>query len=234
MRHVAVVINTRLASTRCSRKIVRPFGDTTLLELALEKLSHINAAEKYLAAGDPEIIELYQPYSDRIHLLKREPDAIAAGEHPHKVSFRHYWLTSSRYILIMNPCLPFTRVQTYNRAISHFQKHSEIQTLTSVLPYQDIFFDENHKVITLPNVDHVSSVTAKTIYKMAHIFHIIDRSVFFASGRFWTYKSNDPAFLSVGRQECLDIDDEDDFEFCASIYKGMEDGFFMESNENKV
>ncbi len=218
MREVSIVINARLASSRCPQKLVRPFAGTTLIELALRKLSWIYGSEKYLAAGDAEIIDLYQPYSKDVKLLRREKDAIGPGEHPHSVSFRHYGDVPSDYILIMNPCMPFTRVRTYEKAIRYFQEHPEIMSLTSVLPFRDIFFDEDRKVITLRDVDHISTTTAKELYKMSHVFHIINKDVFLDTGRCWAYLDNDPAFMPVPKYECLDVDDEEDFEFCSKIY----------------
>ena len=221
MREVAIVINARVSSSRCPRKLVRPFASTTLLDIALEKLSKIKVDEKYLAAGDREILDIYHSnYSSKIGLLKRDEDSIAPGEHDHTVSFRHYKFTKSKYILIMNPCLPMTSIDTYNKAIAYFQDNDHIDTLTSVVTYQDIFFDDKGNN-TLKNIHHISSTTANKLYKMAHVFHIVNRDTFFERGRFWSYQIDDPAIMQVPKYECFDVDDEEDFEFCSTLYYGQ-------------
>ena len=218
---IGICINARISSSRCPRKLVRSFFDTTLIDIALDKLSKINAYEKCLAAGDEELFDIYEKYSDDIKLLKRLPDAVASGEHHHSVSFRHYNDMESDFILIMNPCLPFTSVKTYEEAIRFFES-SDCKSLTSVLSFKDIFFNKDGDVITLPNVHHVSSTTADTLYKMAHIFHIIDKNYFMREGKVWSYEDSDPSLFEVPYKECFDVDNEEEFEFCRNLYeKGM-------------
>ena len=155
MKTVAVIINARLASSRCPQKLIKPFCDTTLLDIALSKLAEIKVDEKYLAAGDKEIIDLYSKYSNRVGLLRRDADAVAPGEHPHSVSFRHYTVPNTSHVFIMNPCLPFVKKKTYQSAIDHFKSDDSIRTLTSVIEFKDIFFDESNQIITLPNIHHL-------------------------------------------------------------------------------
>ena len=218
-RNVGICINARVLSSRCPRKLIRAFAGTTLLDIALSKLSKINVPEKCIAAGDDEIIDIYEKYSMNIKLLKRLPDAIASGEHPHSVSFRHYNDMESDFILIMNPCLPFTTAETYEKAIEYFISDVKLKSLTSVLTMKDIFFDDRGTVITLPDINHVSSTTSKVLYKMAHIFHIINKHYFMKEGKVWSYEQNDPAFLNVLGKECFDIDNEEEFSYCEDLYK---------------
>lgn len=222
MRDVAVVINARLASSRCPRKLVRRFGDSTLLDIALEKLSLIECNEKYLAAGDEEIINLFKKANHpNIQVLHRNKDSVAPGEHSHRVSFRHYADVKSSFIMIMNPCMPFTQLDTYNNAIKFFQSNKDILTMTSCKTFKDVFFNSNGEVITLTDKNHISTVTADKMHKMAHLFHIINRETFCESGILWKYEVNDPYLYEVPEHQCFDVDTEDDFIFCSRIYSSL-------------
>lgn len=223
MRTVDIVVNVRLASSRCPNKIIRPFASSSLLEIVIDKLLMINnASNKYIAAGDSEIIEKFKLMNPPgIKLLFREPDAVSQGEHDHRVSFRHYADVESDFIMIMNPCLPFSKPSTYDNAIRYFSDHEHIQSLTSVITMKDIFMDENFNVITLPNKDHISTTTAKVLYKMAHIFHIINKKYFIANGKFWDYTQFNPSVYQVKSEECFDVDTEEDFKFCENLYRNI-------------
>jgi len=223
-RTVGVMINARLASSRVPQKLIRPFGKSTLLDIALKKISCIkNSNEKYLAAGDDAIINIYNNYSNIIDLLKRDKKAISQGEHDQKISFAHFCDIESDYVMIINPCLPFTKVSTYEKAISFFKKHEELITLTSIIEFKDIFFDNENKIIYLKDSSNISTVTANLLYKMAHVFHFVEKKRFCETGVIFGYQENDPGFFPVSKYECFDIDEEDDFEFCKKIYKYLKD-----------
>lgn len=220
MRDIDIVVNVRLASSRCPRKILRHFAGTNLLDITIDKLLTIRGAKnKYIAVGDEEILKhINIRQTPEISVLIRDQAAVAGGEHHHSVSFAHYKNTNSRYILILNPCLPFVSPATFDRAIRHFQNNEHIKTLTSVIKYKDIFMNDKNDVISLPNKHHVSTTTAIPFYKMAHAFHIVDRETFLANGKFWAYEANDPEMMEVNHYECFDIDTEDDFRFCEHLY----------------
>lgn len=219
-RDVDIVVNVRLASSRCPNKIIRNFAGTCLLNLAMQKISEIkNATNKYIAAGDDEIINQVKA-NKKICLLERSKLSVSAGEHDHKISFEHYASVKSPYIMILNPCLPFVKVSTYEKAIDVFQSNFDIKSLTSVIKYKDVFFDKNGKVFTLPNINHISTTTAEPIFKMAHAFHIVNKDDFISKGQFWDYSSLNPEYIEISHYESFDIDTEEDFEFCAKIYSG--------------
>ena len=97
---------------------------------------------------------------------------------------------------------------------------NDIKTLTSVLEFQDIFFLDGSP-ITLPNVHHISSISCLPLLKMAHIFHIINRDVFFQTGHFFSYTDNDPYLFDVNKLECFDIDTEEEFLSCEKLYRTL-------------
>ena len=219
MRKVAVVINARLQSTRVPRKLVKPFGDTTLLDIALKKLSSINADEKYLAACEDDILDIYKPYEKDIGLLFREQKSVVKGENPHSVSFAHYAKTKTKWIVIMNACLPFTKIDMYNKAINRFKKDESIQTATSAIKEYNMYFDERFQPINLKDRYFISSRNTTPIYKMANAYHIINRDLFLSTGNLWDYSEGNPLFMEVDPFDCLDVDTPTEFSFCEELYK---------------
>lgn len=56
-KDVAVLIQARLSSQRCHQKMIRPFADTTLMDIALQKLKDSNIPNEnvWCSVYEPEI-----------------------------------------------------------------------------------------------------------------------------------------------------------------------------------
>jgi len=187
-----------------------------LIERALDKLSRIKVENKYLAAYDQELLDVYQPYSNRVGLLKRDADSVSKGMVPHTVAFKHFGDVPDKYIMIFNPCHPFVEPAVYESAISKFCS-GKSQSMTSVVQKSNIFFDHHHNVINSDAGTEVQTHKQHPVYEMAHAFHIIDRDRFLADGTMWGYGDSDPELFVVDKMAALDIDDEDDFNICHQI-----------------
>jgi CMP-N-acetylneuraminic acid synthetase len=234
MKKIAVVINARVHSTRVSCKLIRPFGDSTLLDIALNKLVKIEADEKYIAACEDDIISIYERYKDNVDLILREKESVKKGENPHLVSFAHYGKTKSKWIMVMNPCLPFTTVNTYNSAINYFKHEHNIKTATSVVKDNNMYFNSSFQPINLKDKDFISSRNTVPIYKMANVYHIIDRDYFLSNGKFWNYSTNNPKFILVDPFECFDIDTQKEFDFCNKLYNSVGMNYGKNNSRNRI
>ena len=61
INEVAVVVQARMSSHRCPGKMARPFADSTLIDVAIEKIkkSKIIPIENfYLSVHEPELVEI--------------------------------------------------------------------------------------------------------------------------------------------------------------------------------
>ena len=58
LNEICVIIQARLGSQRVPQKMIRPIGDTTLLDIAIEKIKQCSSFPHqnfYLSAWEPEI-----------------------------------------------------------------------------------------------------------------------------------------------------------------------------------
>lgn len=221
MRNVSIVVNARLQSSRLPRKMVRPFGDTCLLKISLERLANTNVKNKYFAAIEPELLEIYRPFENEIKLLNRSPESVKPSSNPldFSVSFAHYKDIADDYIMSANACLPFVKTETYENAIKFFVE-SDCRTLTAVKKSGNIFFDKNKKPINLSNSRNATTQGNAEVYEMAHIFHIFDKHQFIRDGYFWDYSYGNPEFYEVSHRECFDVDTMEEFDICEKLYIG--------------
>src|SRR3990172_8074823 len=141
MKTISVLINARVQSSRISKKLIRPFAGTTLIEIALEKLNKMDFIKhRYLAAADEELKRLVSAYPS-VELLERNPESVKPGYGDHKVIYEHYQRVQSDYILWLNPCHPMLSIETVKQAVEVFHK-TNFNSYTAVVQTRDWVFDE--------------------------------------------------------------------------------------------
>ena len=129
MKTLAGIIHARKTSTRCPNKHLRDLSGTTLIDIALEKLSKLDVDEKYLAVYDQE---LKDKVIDGVKILHREYESVAPGNCPHNVMYKHLENVESDYIVNLNPCQPFLEVEELQQIITLF-KYSKFESIVSTL-----------------------------------------------------------------------------------------------------
>jgi CMP-N-acetylneuraminic acid synthetase len=218
MKSISVVINARLGSTRVPQKLVKPFAECSLIEIALSKLDRMDFFEhRYLAVAERDLIELGSKYKN-VEILERDAAAVKKGVNPLTVTFEHYLRVPSDYIFVFNPCLPCIRVETIKKAFDYFQE-TNFNSYTAVIPTGEWIFDSEGNALT--NSDPRNATTNKnmTFMKACHAFHIINKNFFSENGVLWTFNLDDPHLIEIPEHEAVDVDTENEFTLAEIIYK---------------
>lgn len=217
MKNISIVFNARISSTRVPNKLLRPFANSSLFEIALEKLSKVKFVENvYTGIGDKELIRIAEKYPN-IKILKREKDAIAKGTHDQSVTFRHYGLVETDYIMVVNPCQPLLSLQTLENAVNYFKRGSAL-SYTAAVKTGDWVFNSNGEALTIVDKNNVTTNKDISFFKGCHSFHIINKKLFLKNGYHWEFKINDPALILVPEEEVFDVDNMIDFEYTENQY----------------
>jgi CMP-2-keto-3-deoxyoctulosonic acid synthetase len=138
---IAGVINARLLSSRLPRKLLLPFGGTTLIDIALEKLASAEGfVHRYFAVAEDELADRLTDHHG-ITLLRRDPAAVQPGYNAHEKIFEHYRLVEADYIFWLNPCAPLLTGETIRRTCDLVQA-TQHNSYTSVVETRDWIFDE--------------------------------------------------------------------------------------------
>ena len=219
MKEISVILNARIQSSRCPNKLLRPFADSSLIDICVEKMSRMDFVQhRFLAARECLLRQRAAPYSN-IAIMHRERKAVDRGTHHPQVSFAHYLNSPTEWILILNPCLPLLSVDTLREACDYFQRTS-YKSYTSAVPCRDWVFDNAGKALTYTDPRHVATNVAVTHFRAAHAFHIVNREYFRKTrGRYWTLKIGDPDLIAIPEEEAVDVDTEQDFIAAEAIYK---------------
>ena len=217
MKTIAGIIHARKQSTRCPNKHLRPLGDTTLIDIALEKLSKLDLDEKYLAVYDKE---LKDKVIDGVNILHREYDSVAPGNAPHNIMYKHLKDVNSDYILNLNPCQPFLQVDKLQQIITLF-KYSTLDSMITVKKERNFFWDKNENPINFKQNDRLSTTSGPWIYSATHSLVFYKKQYMLDNWELFPNEKGNPRPFIVDwpEQELIDVDTETDFNLVESLWK---------------
>jgi len=220
MKSLAIVINARLESTRCPNKHIRPLGDTTLIDLCLGKVDGLaNVEEKYLAAYEPELINMLCGYNTIAH-LPRKYEAVKKGQVAYSIAFAHYKDVRADYIMTVNPCQPFVKRGVYQDAINWFKNGSYDGCLSAIKERNFFFFEDGHAA-NFKRGDKLSSINGPAMLRCSHTFFIFRKDYFVKTGEIWSNSFGDPEPFVIPSEGLFDVDTEEDFKVAVGIYEKL-------------
>jgi CMP-N-acetylneuraminic acid synthetase len=220
MKSLAAIIHARKTSTRCPNKHLRPFGNTTLIDIALENLSKLDVDEKYLAVYDQE---LKDKVIDGVQILHREYDSVAPGNCHHSVMYKHLEKVKSEFIVNYNPCQPFLQVDKLNHCIQVF-KESKKKSMITVQKERNFFWDETGTPINFKPNDRLSTTAGPWVYSATHSLVFYEKNYMLSEWELFPNTKDNPFPLITdwSENEIVDVDTELDFKLAKALYSGIQ------------
>ena len=215
MKSLAAIVHARKTSTRCPNKHLRPFGNTTLIDIALENLSKLDVNEKYLAVYDQE---LKDKVIDGVQILHREYDSVAPGNCHHSIMYRHLKKVKSEFIVNYNPCQPFLQVDKLNHCIKVF-KENTMKSMITVQKERNFFWDETSTPINFKPNDRLSTTAGPWVYSATHSLVFYEKNYMLSEWELFpnTKDSPFPLVIDWPEEELIDVDPELDFKLAKLI-----------------
>lgn len=223
---LAALIQARLSSERCPRKMLRPFAGTTLIDIALDKFAGKLSVPLYFAVHESELIKKYYDEvraSGGFWLRCRNQESAEADEI--SVVMNYLDRIDADFIMLINPCHVFLTLDTVEVAIKDFRRICATWTrlaplsMTSVTMRHTWFYHIDGRSINLHDPTKMDTKVAQPVIEVAHAFHTFPRQRFMRDGCFWTNTHLDPAFHIIPDIEALDIDTELDFEIAEALWE---------------
>jgi CMP-N-acetylneuraminic acid synthetase len=216
MKTIAGIIHARKQSTRCPNKHLRPLGNTTLIDIALDKLSKLDLDEKYLAVYDQE---LKDKVIDGVKILHREYESVAPGNAPHNVMYKHLENVESDYIVNLNPCQPFLKVDKLQQIITLF-KYSNFDSMITAKRERNFYWDDDKNPINFKPNDRLSTTTGPWIDVATHSLVIYKKQYMLENWELFPNTKHNPYpfVIDWSEKELLDVDTETDFKIVESYY----------------
>lgn len=219
-QEVALVIQARLNSSRIHRKMIKPFADTTLLDILLSKLSKSKSIPKeniYISVYEDELKSVVSKYGYNIYSRSEESANAESGaplilEWWDKIPFK--------YVVTVSACNPLLKIETLDSFYEEYLK-SEEEGIFAVFEKKTYFWTKDGSIIknfkdsdTGFNTKHIDP-----IYEAAHCLYG-SRLDIIGQGYFMDTQFPPRVKLFVMEElEAYDIDYPFQFEVAEVLYK---------------
>jgi len=220
---VAVILQARMNSQRVPRKMLRPFADSTLFEVAINKLLKSSILPKeniYVSVYEDELKEVATKYG--LNIYHRSEESANNDNSLQKIYEWHDKLPF-KYVIKVNGCSPLLKPETIDGFISTFLQQEE-ENLFGVIPLKDYFWNKEGKLVTPWPEDQtiMNTKAVEVTYKAAHVLYasrldLISKNMFMGD-----FQSEGGIKLyPMEELECFDIDYEWQFTLGESLYKNV-------------
>ena len=219
---VCIIVQARLGSTRVPGKMLRPFVDTTLVDILLEKLKSSKVISKkniYFSAYEEELKEVAQKYD--INIFNRsEKSAFSEGDPLSEIYEWHNKLPY-KYVVLISACNPLLTIETIDSFVESFI-NSDKEGGFAVFEKKTYYWDKNGKSITdWGELPIMNTKFVDPIYEAAHCLYA-SRMDIIGDGYWMDTKSPaEPELFVMGEHEAFDIDYEWQFKLGEVLYGGV-------------
>ena len=218
---ICFIIQARLSSERVPRKMIKPFANTNLVDIACKKINKSKIIPKenfFFSAYEDEIKNVVKENNLQIFQRSRES---AFSEGPMQQVMEYHDKLNFKYSVVISACCPLLSILTIdNFARAYIESPHE--GMFSVISKKNYFWDKNHDMITEwpKKADVLNTKLVGVTYEAAHCLYAgkldtIKNGVWMAKPPF---TKNKPALFVVPEYETFDIDYNWQFEVAESLY----------------
>ena len=220
---ICFIIQARTQSTRVRNKMLKPFSNSNLFEIAINKVINSTVIPKnnfYLSVMDDELIEIANKYN--VNYFTRSKESTQEPVTLPKV-FEWHDKLPFKYYMIINACNPILKIETIDKFINQFI-NSDSRGQFGVFEKKTFLFNNEGVMINkfFGEDKYLATLETKfveTCYEAAHSLYAgtmedIKKEIYMGSFK----KSNDPEFFIMDEIECFDIDWPWQFEIAEKLY----------------
>jgi len=218
---VVVILQARMNSQRVPKKMLKPFLDSNLFEIAINKLLNSNVIPKeniYVSVFEDELKDIAKKYN--LNIYHRSEESANNDNSLQKIYEWHDKLPF-KYVIKVNGCSPLLKVETIDGFVTEFINQSE-ENLFGVIPMKDYFWNKDGKLVT-PWPENQTIMNTKAVevtYKAAHVLYA-SRLDLISQNRFMGdfEKEGGIKLYPMDELECFDIDYEWQFNVAKILYE---------------
>ena len=204
----------RKQSQRCPEKMTRPFGDTTLTDIMLEKLSLLGE-NTFFAGYEEEFADKCRAHGVPFVQRRRE-SVMIDGPITEILSFLQD--LPYAYFLIINGCLPFLKVKTVRDFLAQCCDRNW-ESAFGVVKRHNFYFDRERAPLNFPlSLKTINTKAVDPVYEFAHALYFFSKDYFFQHGRYWDWREVELVELN-DKLELFDIDTEEDFMIAQNMWR---------------
>ena len=221
---VLFIIQARTNSERVPNKMLRPFANTNLFEIAINKVKQSNIPDSQFRASvyERELCNIVDKYGLQCY---NRSEASANNDTSLQTIYEwHDQYPEYKYAVIINACNLFLEVDTINKFIDQYLA-SEHDGMFAVMPKKQYYWDSEGNLITeWPEGNNLMNTKAVGVtYEAAHVLYA-GRLDMIADGMWMgnpPYTKNAPALVEISEFESLDIDYEWQFDVYTTYWEKL-------------
>ena len=172
MMPIGVFSFGRTGSQRCPNKMLRPFAETTLTDIVLDKLKACGAPS-FFAGLEPVFKQKCEAHG--VSFIQREAKS-ASIDGPITEILSFLRSVEFTHLLLVSGCLPFLRVETIRQFLSAC-KESKCKPAFAVRCRQNYFMGIDRKPLNFnPSAHTINTKTVQPVYEFAHALYFFERN----------------------------------------------------------
>lgn len=217
---IAFLVQARLSSQRCPKKMIRPFGGTTLLDINIQKLvesEFIPNENIYVSVHEKELKDIASKYP--VNIFERSEQSANSEGTPMTEIYEWWDKLPHEHVVLTNACAPMLKTETIENFAKAFA-NSDSDGMFGVMAKKNYFWDDKGKFLTPFEGAVMNTKFAKPIFEAAHVLYASKLSDI--GKGIWMGDFSTPGqieLFEVEEQECFDIDYEWEFEIYEKLYK---------------
>jgi len=221
IKDICVIIQARLGSQRIPGKMLKPFADTTLVDILLEKLTQSTIIPKsniYFSVYEEELKQVAQKYS--INIFHRSKQSSNSEGLLLPEIFEWHTLPF-KYVILISACNPLLKLETIDNFISSFIKSSKKGGF-AVFKKKNYFWDTNGNSITdWKGLPCMNTKMIDHVYEAAHCLYASPMNIIKNNQWLTTEGPDGLELFDISELESFDIDYEWQFNVAEQLYKNL-------------
>ena len=221
INNILFIIQARMQSERVPQKMLKTFGDSSLFEIAINKILSSSLIPKnnfYVSVFENELKVVASKYG--INIFHRSFES-ANNDNDLRTIYEWHDKLNYKYVIKINGCSPLLKISTIDEFINTFLIQKE-ESLFGVIKTKDYYWNENGDLLTnwLSDQTIMNTKVVEITYKAAHVLYasrmdLIKNNMFMGNFN----KQGDIKLYPMDEMECFDIDYEWEFELGKKLWE---------------
>lgn len=208
------IIPVKTFSERVKNKNLRKFADTNLYELKLKQLSKTTQFKNFIISSESnKVLDIASKYGFKTHLRDKyfSTSTVPMSEVYSNLGKQ----VSTKYIAWINVTNPLVNYKVYDEAVKIFKKKiTNYDCLLSAIENKENFFFKN-KPINFKRSPWPRSQDLKPLISLPFVINILKKKDLIKWG---SCVGKKPYFFILDSKIAKDIDSQEDFNYCESVY----------------
>ena len=216
---ICVLVQARLGSQRVPNKMLRPFTDSTLVDILLNKLKKskiLDIKDVIFAVHEPELIEVGKKHG--VTIFERSKKSAMSEGRPLSELYEWHDKLPYKYTIVVSACNPLLKIETIDNFITKFI-NSEKEGAFAVFEKKTYYWDKTGKSITdWGDFNIMNTKFVEPVYEAAHCLYASRLDII--KDDYWmdTNTPPNPELVVINELETFDIDYEWQFNLGELLY----------------